>query len=232
MNNHNIASLTRSHVAIAAKKRAKAAQIKEILFDDDARREFLTGFHKRKVAKADAARKKAVEREKQERLEARREQRRELRERAIENAAQVEQAYGATVDDLNEDEEWTGISAAVGKGKGKQMEEEYEDEDMLATVTVVEDFDPDTLIHGPPAVPKSEPKIPSSSVEPTVTPKEKAERSTKKNKPKKIRYETKDARKAQRTKQRARRTEKAELAGGKASRKKGTSKKRGNGGRR
>lgn len=36
-------------------------------------REFLTGFHKRKLAKADAARKKAIEREKQERLESRRE---------------------------------------------------------------------------------------------------------------------------------------------------------------
>lgn len=36
-------------------------------------REFLTGFHKRKLAKAEAARKKAAEREKQDRLEARRE---------------------------------------------------------------------------------------------------------------------------------------------------------------
>jgi hypothetical protein len=36
-------------------------------------REFLTGFHKRKVAKAETARKKAQEREKQDRLEARRE---------------------------------------------------------------------------------------------------------------------------------------------------------------
>lgn len=90
MTTGNLASLTRSHGAIAAKKRAKSTQINEILFDDDARRysrcrlpiwtlfdlvyrEFLTGFHKRKLAKADAARKKAVEREKQERLENRRE---------------------------------------------------------------------------------------------------------------------------------------------------------------
>jgi hypothetical protein len=35
-------------------------------------REFLTGFHKRKVAKADAAKKRAAERERQLRLEARR----------------------------------------------------------------------------------------------------------------------------------------------------------------
>ena len=36
-------------------------------------REFLTGFHKRKLAKKEAARSRAKEREKQERLEARRE---------------------------------------------------------------------------------------------------------------------------------------------------------------
>ena len=76
-------------------------------------REFLTGFHKRKLVKKEAARSRAKERDKQERLEARREvclhlyvvllpvlihyiqQRRMLRERAIENAAQVEKAYGA-----------------------------------------------------------------------------------------------------------------------------------------
>lgn len=34
----NLAVLTQSHKAIAAKKRAKREQIKEIVFDDDARR--------------------------------------------------------------------------------------------------------------------------------------------------------------------------------------------------
>lgn len=75
-------------------------------------REFLTGFHKRKLAKAEAARAKAKQREKDERQESRREvrvvfffasshligsqQRRHLREKAVENAAHVEKAYGAT----------------------------------------------------------------------------------------------------------------------------------------
>ena len=70
----------------------------------------MTGFHKRKVARTEAAREKALERQKQERREARNEvrlqffplrikfthfqQRRALRERATENAAQVEEAYG------------------------------------------------------------------------------------------------------------------------------------------
>ncbi|KAF8210386.1 nucleolar protein 12-domain-containing protein [Mycena galopus ATCC 62051] len=222
---NNLKSLTRSHVAIAAKKRAKSTQIKEILFDDDARREFLTGFHKRKLAKADAARKKAAEREKQERLEARREQRRELRERAVENAAQVEKAYGALIngdEEEDDDDEWRGVSDSAGKGKGKQMEEEYEDEDMLATVTVVEDFDPDAFIHGPRLV-NPAPGSASASASAALPTETKAEEDT---------YETKDARKVERTKQRARRTEKAELAGGKAARNKGGMKKRGNAGRR
>ena len=42
------------------------------------RREFLTGFHKRKLQKKEAAKKKALDREKQERLEARREVRRDI----------------------------------------------------------------------------------------------------------------------------------------------------------
>jgi len=42
---NNIAFLTRSHNAIAAKKKARREQVKEVLFDDDARRSvFLSSF--------------------------------------------------------------------------------------------------------------------------------------------------------------------------------------------
>ncbi|KAF5380377.1 hypothetical protein D9615_004506 [Tricholomella constricta] len=227
---HNLAILTQSHKAIAAKKKAKRDQIKEVLFDDDARREFLTGFHKRKLAKADAARKKAVEREKQERQETRREQRRMLRERALENAAQVESAYHALlgVPEDDAEDEWTGLSS---EAKGKQKDEEYEDEEITATVTVVEDFDPDTFIHGPhitndSAKHQSPPVDTQTSTMKSRTPHDKTVLK-KKVKTKKIRYQTKGDRMVERTKQRARRTEKAELAGGKASRKKGASKRKG-----
>lgn len=121
----------------------------------------------------------------------------------------------------SDDDDWDGISAS-SKGKQKQKQQEYEDEEVLATVAVVEDFDPDTLIHGdvPPPLPsdnaypapvKSVPRISKSA--PT------------KSKPKKVRYQTKDARKADRSKQHARKLEKAELAGGKASRRKGPTKR-------
>jgi ribosomal RNA-processing protein 17 len=171
-----------------------------------------------------------------------------LRERAIENAAEVEKAYGAILGERNiltiwhakqeptpvnadADEEWTGISLS-SEAKGKQKEEEYQDEEVLATVTVVEDFDPDTFIHGPPPTPReNHPAEPT----PAKTPPAKVSRdkvaSRKPSKGKKVKYETKAERMVQQTKQRARRTEKAELAGGKASRKKGpgASKKRGSG---
>jgi hypothetical protein len=91
MDGTNLAVLTRSHQAIAKKKRAKRAQVKEILFDESARlcvcirkpclhfsyllsvRDYLTGFHKRKLQKKEESKKRREEREKQERQELRRE---------------------------------------------------------------------------------------------------------------------------------------------------------------
>ncbi|KAH7905198.1 nucleolar protein 12-domain-containing protein [Hygrophoropsis aurantiaca] len=226
MQRSNLAILTQSHKAIAAKKRAKKDQVKEILFDEDARREFLTGFHKRKVAKHEAAKKKAQLREKEERLETRREHRRMLAERAVQNAKEVEKAYGAIIDGDDDETEWDGIS---NQGKDQEVEEAFEDEEQLATVTVVEDFDPSVLIHGPEKTRSLSPSTLASNTFTAAKPKgkEKAKgdpvklkNKVKKNdKVKKIKYQTKAARLAERSKQRARRTEKAERAGGKASRK-------------
>ncbi|KAJ8487680.1 hypothetical protein ONZ45_g14243 [Pleurotus djamor] len=239
----NLASLTKSHHAIAAKKRTRSRQIDQVVFDDDARRDFLTGFHKRKLAKQTAARQRAQERDKQAHLEARREQRRALREQAAANAAQVEHAYGGLQDDSSDEQHnhWNGIS------HGNQ-DAEYEGEAVVATVTVVDDFDPTELTHGPsPSTSKSQTLgdpshgAASSSAatrssrsgkrQPQSTPtdrsKHTAQTATSPSNPKKIKYETNAARKSQRMKQRARRTEKAERAGGKASRKRATNNTRG-----
>ncbi|KAJ8592332.1 hypothetical protein M405DRAFT_763687 [Rhizopogon salebrosus TDB-379] len=220
----NLAVLTQSHRAVAAKKREKRNQIKEIVFDEDARREFLTGFHKRKVAKKEEAKKKAKFREKQERLETRREHRRALAERATQNAAEVEKAYGAIID--GDDDESLGLS---GDDIDHEVKGEYEGDEQLATVTVVEDFDPAALLHGPPITGPTHTDqldIPSVTLLKTKG-KEKAhndlskpKRKARKNeKTKSIKYQTKSARLAERSKQQARRTEKAERAGGKSSRK-------------
>jgi ribosomal RNA-processing protein 17 len=120
--------------------------------------------------------------------------------------------------DTDAEDEWSGIET-----KGKQMEEEYQDEEILATVTVVEDFDPDSIIHGPPPCASHESR-------PTVTTTKLARDNTPSKKPpkgkNKVKYETKAERRVEQRKQRARRTEKAELAGGKASRKNASKKGR------
>lgn len=229
----NIKSLTQSHKVIRAKKKQKREQVQAVVFDEDARREFLTGFHKRNLAKKEVRKEKALAREKQEHLEARREQRRILAEQAVQNAAKVEEAYGGFVQDAeSDDEEWNGIASAPSNDAGLEQETAYSDEEQLATVTIVEDFDPSTLIHGPaPSEPQAE--SPPSPPPPASSPRRQkggerervrdAEgRRTSKGKnttTKKARYETKAARRATHAKQRARRTEKAELAGGKGARK-------------
>ncbi|KAH9176620.1 hypothetical protein EDB89DRAFT_2112593 [Lactarius sanguifluus] len=172
----NIKSLTQSHKVIRAKRRQKREQIPAIVFDEDARREFLTGFHKRKLAKKEESKKRALAREKQEHLEARREQRRILAEQATQNAGK-------------NDEEWHGIASAPSNDAGLEQET-YSDEEQLATVTIGGE---------------------------RVRDDEGRKTSKRKNAP--VRYETKAARRAAQVKQRARRTEKAELAGGKAARK-------------
>lgn len=90
MSTTNLYQLTISHRAAQAKKRAQTKRINQVIFDEDARRllvfnssyhilnvswcrEFLTGFHKRKVVRTEAARAKAKQKEKADRLEARRE---------------------------------------------------------------------------------------------------------------------------------------------------------------
>ena len=108
-----------------------------------------------------------------------------------------------------------------GRAKGKQREE-FEDEETLATVTVVEDFDPDTLIHGAPDETRERQApaaAPTSKLPVKLKPAVKKTSIKKATKPKKIKYETNAARKAQTAKQRKRHTEKAELAGGKRAQK-------------
>jgi len=222
-----------------------------MLLHNDARcmtmycREFLTGFHKRKVAKKEESKKKAQARQKEERLEARQEHRRMLAEQAAQNAARVEEAYGGVAQRVESDEEWTGIASSPsssGAGLDPEHEYEYSDEEQLATVTVVEDFDPSALLHGVPVPPSSGEQRPEERAPPLPRarakvatrghssladvgggwPPAKNEGKTNKNgaATKKVRYETKAARRATRATQRARRTEKAERAGGKAARKK------------
>lgn len=56
-----------------SKKRKTTHAVEEVTFDNSARAEYLTGFHKRKVARQKEGRKQAEEQARQERIQARRE---------------------------------------------------------------------------------------------------------------------------------------------------------------
>jgi ribosomal RNA-processing protein 17 len=144
-----------------------------------------------------------------------------LRERALANAAQVEKACGAILGLIvrfqvitgihlitlsEEEQEWQGITVHGDAVR----DEEYENEELLATVTVVEDFDLNANFLAPPhskLFGTFESLSPISPQKPSQPPKTKKDR-----------YENKHARQREQTKQRSRRTKKAELAGGRASR--------------
>ncbi|KAF8530461.1 nucleolar protein 12-domain-containing protein [Hysterangium stoloniferum] len=213
MTTTNASLLTRSQTVYAAKKRAKKAQIPEIIFDDEARRDYLTGFRKRNLEKKESKRKRAIERERLERLEIRKQQRQELAERAAKNAKEVESALGMQSGEP-EDEK-----AAAGESHNEALE--FSDEEHLAVVTVVEDFSPDSLLHGE-ARQAAALSDTSQHASDAAIPHQSGSRSQDKAtarikqrikaKPKKVHYETQAARKAERTKQRARKAEKAERA--------------------
>ena len=112
--------------------------------------------------------------------------------------------------------------------KGREVQE-YEDEETLATVTVIEDCEPEAFRHVHSAATKTWSTssdfvegVKSSQIQSGVDQlreKKRGEMKAKeKSRPKKTAYETKAVRKAARLKQQARKLEKAELAGGKVRR--------------
>ncbi|KAG9074468.1 hypothetical protein FS749_013974, partial [Ceratobasidium sp. UAMH 11750] len=121
----NAALLTRQSKAWAHKKRARQAQVKEIVFDEEARRDYLTGFQKRNAEKKKAAKAKAAQREKAEHLEERRQMRKDLKERARTNFEAVEKAYGG---------EALSILDNSLPAPTNEHEDEYSDDEQLATV--------------------------------------------------------------------------------------------------
>ncbi|RUS35484.1 hypothetical protein BC938DRAFT_482920 [Jimgerdemannia flammicorona] len=85
----NLQVLSAGGKVYARKRRAKKETVDKIEFDFDARKEFLTGFHKRKLERTAKARDLAKAREHQARLEARRESREERKRLAGERVAEM-----------------------------------------------------------------------------------------------------------------------------------------------
>jgi|SRR6266550_3427164 len=153
-------------------------------------------------------------------------QRRALRERARENAAQVEKVYGGTLSmsstmSINNrisiqigEEDWTGIQESDGMSDHDEVDHEFEGKEELATVTVVEDFDLDSF--GPMEMKKQPRTMKEDSSTSASTIVNNVKRSKNNSQKPKIRYQTKEGREQERLKQRTRRIEKA----GSAARKK------------
>ncbi|KAI0201315.1 nucleolar protein 12-domain-containing protein [Astrocystis sublimbata] len=128
-----------------SKKRKRNHAIEEIKFDNDARVEYLSGFHKRKVQRIKHAQEQAAKQAREDRI-ASRKQIRDDRKREVEEHVQnvhtaLKQAAEAGYIDVEGEgnggsdddsaKEWGGI-----QDEPVDHEEEYIDEDRYTTVTV------------------------------------------------------------------------------------------------
>ncbi|OCL13339.1 hypothetical protein AOQ84DRAFT_283363 [Glonium stellatum] len=128
-------------------KRRKISAVEEITFDPAAREEFLTGFHKRKLARAKHAQEEAAKKEREERVRQRRELRQQRKEDLERHVQEVNALLRKANGDLGEEGEDEEDEAADGEGPEEEWigfeepaeinrEEEYIDEDKYTTVTV------------------------------------------------------------------------------------------------
>ncbi|KAI9748892.1 MAG: hypothetical protein M1815_002887 [Lichina confinis] len=124
-------------------KRRKTAKVEEIQFDDNARQDYLSGFHKRKLERIKRAQDEAAKKEHAEKLELRRQVRQQRKDEALRHVETVDTLLGG-VDGNPSDAERssdreTGDSEAEGEEAAPQHvnhEEQYLDEDRHTTVTV------------------------------------------------------------------------------------------------
>ncbi|KAF3916653.1 hypothetical protein ABW20_dc0104783 [Dactylellina cionopaga] len=200
------------------KRKRDGNQLEEITFDRTARQEYLTGFHKRKLARIKAAQEEAEKRGREERIEARRKLREARKEDLRRHVEAVNQSLGLekTEDDGESEEELDDESAIGGDrdthdavANGINEQEEFVEEDKFTTVTVTTMDDDDNEDEEENADPdekggseaKNETKAPQKAKEKVKKPKVKK---------KKFRYLSKGERKDDRRKDKARRGKKKE----------------------
>ncbi|KAK1995394.1 nucleolar protein 12 [Colletotrichum falcatum] len=141
----------KSVLASVPKKRKAVSAVEEVNFDFDARQDYLTGFHKRKLQRVKWAQEQAAKKAREEKIEMRKqlkvERQREVEEHVKAVSAILEEAQAANSDDdeeINAEdfEEWDGIEEAPKEQAPKEQadvvdyEDEYIDEDRYTTVKV------------------------------------------------------------------------------------------------
>ncbi|KAI0459772.1 nucleolar protein 12-domain-containing protein [Xylaria acuta] len=206
-------------LAPPSKKRKRQHTVEEIKFDDEARAEYLTGFHKRKLQRAKHAQEQAAERARQEKIETRK-QIREDRKREVEehvqnvNNALKQAAEAGYIDDEeggssdhDTAEEWGGFQDKPLQEDLIDHEEEYIDEDRFTTVTVESvNVSKDGLTSSRPDEEQSEAEaeeVDKSTQEAQPDKRHGKDRHATKKKKQKFRYETKLERQITNIKQKA-----------------------------
>ncbi|KAF2098984.1 hypothetical protein NA57DRAFT_76219 [Rhizodiscina lignyota] len=133
--------------------KSKSNRVAEIQFDSAARADYLTGFHKRKLARIKHAQEAAAKKEREEKIRERRELRQRRKEELEEHLKAVNGALkrvngeeaGSREDsedpndksDGGSNEEWSGIlDEPAPEVQSLDHEDEYIDEDKYTTVTV------------------------------------------------------------------------------------------------
>lgn len=132
-------------------KKRKASAVEEITFDNTARQEYLTGFHKRKVQRQKHAQEEAVKRAREERIVFRKQIREERRKEVEDHVKTIETILkesrvaglgsdeeAETGDSEKSGDEWGGLEDAEPAPALEPVdhEEEYIDEDLYTTVKV------------------------------------------------------------------------------------------------
>ncbi|KAK2065659.1 nucleolar protein 12 [Colletotrichum caudatum] len=136
----------KSVLPTVSKKRKAVSAVEEVNFDFDARQDYLTGFHKRKLQRVKWAQEQAAKKAREEKIELRK-QLKEERQREVEDhvkavSAILEEAQAANSDgdeEINAEdfEEWDGIEEAPKEQTDVvDYEDEYIDEDRYTTVKV------------------------------------------------------------------------------------------------
>ncbi|KAI0123125.1 nucleolar protein 12-domain-containing protein [Xylariales sp. AK1849] len=192
-----------------SKKRKITHAIEEINFDNSARADYLTGFHKRKVQRTKLAQQEAAKRARQEKIDMRK-QLREARKREVEEHVQhvsailreADRAGGVSEQEsAGEDgEEWDGLADAPVE-EPVDHEEEYIDEDKYTSVIVESVSVSRDGLHKPEEEPTTEDEEEERERRAAEARLARGNAAEPKKKKKKFRYETKAERQAGNRKQ-------------------------------
>ncbi|KAI9739519.1 MAG: hypothetical protein M1834_006235 [Cirrosporium novae-zelandiae] len=205
------------------KRKLGANAVDEIIFDPNARTEYLTGFHKRKLQRAKYAQEQAAKKERAEKIEERKKMREERRlelERHIKEVNGTFLEGGITTQNEGSEDEWSGFSndetTPLKANEPLNDETEYidEGEDKHTTVTVEavnvdrdgfhlvrDEEDEEELVNDSGNQATEKDLSTGASFEKAQPPKSKKPIATK-TKKKKFRYESKAERKVTRFKER------------------------------